>query len=390
MDSAGKSSLGAIALGKKVLPFRFLGMGLYLAWLYSSHFSMALFPLSVDGGEVSLAFFVSNTVCAATLIACALCAGRLAPLTQRQATRWFSGIAAVAGTLVSAAHGALPFPPEAAIGLGSLLTGAATALLILMWSEFYANLPMRKVSIYYSASFILATALYYATSLLSPLAAILVTAALPALSVVMLTKSMAILPDSASEAHNESSERWTFPFRPVLLMAAYSFAFNFVRQSDGGTTSLGMLGVGLIAAVVLVANAFFFKRFDTRLLYRLSLPLMVAALLIQPLFGDEGRVIADVLANASYAGFVILTMIILSGICFRYGVAAIWLFGLTRGGARRGQHHRRVCRENSRLRNRRSAAGAAGGYCGHPGDRVHVPFKRPGFPQRMGHFPATR
>lgn len=91
-----------------------------------------------------------------------------------------------------------------------------------------------------------------------------------------------------------------------------------------------MIGVGLIALVVLAANLLFFHRFDTRLLYRLSLPLMVAALLVQPLFGSEEIVVADVLANASYAGFVILTMIILSSICFRFGVNALWLFGITR------------------------------------------------------------
>ena len=104
----------------------------------------------------------------------------------------------------------------------------------------------------------------------------------------------------------------------------------WLHSRNGGTTSLGMIGVGLIALVVLAANLLFFHRFDTRLLYRLSLPLMVAALLVQPLFGSEEIVVADVLANASYAGFVILTMIILSSICFRFGVNALWLFGITR------------------------------------------------------------
>ena len=321
--------LDRISLGSARLPVRFLGMGVYLAWLYSAHFGTVLFPFSDGGDKLSVSFLVSNIVIAVCLIACALNAERLSPLTHRNGILWTAGAVSSAGTVVTALQGVLPIGQLACIVAGSACTGLGTGLLILLWSEFYASLPMRNVSIYYSLSFVLATLVQYLVATLSAVAAVVVTAALPAISVIMLHQSMKILPPIDHQKEPDKT-RWTFPLRPVLLMAAYSFAFSFVRESNGGSTEFGMVGVGLIALVVLVANLFFFNRFDTRVLYRVSLPLMVAALLIQPLFGSDGVMLADVLANASYAGFVILTMIILSSICFRYGVNALWLFGLTR------------------------------------------------------------
>jgi DNA-binding CsgD family transcriptional regulator len=329
--SSTPAPLEEIPLGSTRLPIRFLGMGVYLAWLYSAHFGMTLFPFSSDGSELSLTFFASNVTTAICLIACALYAHKLAPLTKRRGALWAAGGLSTLGTVLTAAHGALGSGQFACLVVGSACTGLGTALLILLWSEFYASLPMRKVSVYYSLSFVLATLVNYLVALASPLLAIIITSLLPIISAVMLSSSMRILPARPNDdGLADDATKWTFPLRPVLLMAAYSFAFGFIREANGGTTSFGMIGVGLIALVVLAANLLFFHRFDTRLLYRLSLPLMVAALLVQPLFGSEGIVVADVLANASYAGFVILTMIILSSICFRFGVNALWLFGITR------------------------------------------------------------
>lgn len=333
MNTSPQASLDRIPLGSSVLPLRFLGMGAYLAWLYAAHFATTLFPYTDGSDGLSLTFIISNCTNAFCLVTCALLAERLAPLTAKRSVLWTAGGVSAAGTIMTAAFGALDGGGQIVLFvIGSVCTGFGTALLILLWSEFYASLPMRKVSVYYSLSFVLATAVNYLIAAMSPVLAITAASALPVASAIMLAMSMRILPVRQTESDSgiEDGTRWTFPIRPVLLMAVYSFAFSFIRETNGGATEFGMLGVGLIAAAVLVANLFFFHRFDTRLLYRLALPLMIAALLIAPLFGDEGIVVADILANTSYAGFVILTMIILSSICFRYGVNALWLFGLTR------------------------------------------------------------
>lgn len=323
------------------VPLRFLGMGVYLAWIYSVQFGNMLLPSS-DPLVGEAWFSISNLTNATCLIACALLAHKLAPLSARRAVPWIAATCMTAGTVLTSLE-MFGDTTRLMLAFGSGLTGIGLGLIILLWAEFYSSLPTRRVTVYYSASFVLAVVLHLAIVALGDTASIVATAALPLASAAMF--SLSVRRDgSLAECEDEldrpneqpdeqeegSSIRWSFPWRPVLLMAAYSFAFNFSRATGSDVSETSMIGVALIAAVVLVAGLFFFERFDVRHLYRLALPLMVAGMLIQPVLGEQATALSGILLNASHAGFIILTMIVLSNICYRYGVVALWLFGITR------------------------------------------------------------
>ena len=358
-DSLGKESV----LPAGTLPLRFLGMGVYLAWIYSVQFGSPQSPSPVPGSAPEPLFIVSNLANAAALIACALCARKLHSHPRRAVVPWAAGALMTVGTLLmalpeygllGAAGAAGGLEPAAAVGAafgqgaaiaGSAFTGLGLAAIILLWSEFYAALPMRLVAVYYSSSFVLATLLHFLVMALNGPAATLFTAALPLVSAGLFVASMSMVKhqqqasdrnerqraDNIVQALDRTSDRrWSFPFRPMLLMAAYSFTMNFCRTTGGVVNDLTMLGVAIIAGAVLVAALFFFDRFDVRYLYRAALPLMVAGALLHPFLSGAGLIASGIMVNMSHAGFVILTMIVLSNICSRYGVLAIWLFGLTR------------------------------------------------------------
>ena len=67
------------------------------------------------------------------------------------------------------------------------------------------------------------------------------------------------------------------------------------------------------------------------MIYRIALPLMVAAFLILPNVGVLGQAASDFCTSASYTAFSILIMLIMANLCYRYGMSAVWLFGIERG-----------------------------------------------------------
>lgn len=334
------------------LPLRYMGMGIYLAWICSVQFGSTTSPSPIPGVTVEPLFLLSNFVNALVLIICALNAHRIMSHPRRAAVPWVAGALMCISTLCMALPSTMlaDTPAGAQIATvaalcGAALSGAGLATIILLWSEFYAALPMRQVALYYSSSFVLATVIHFLIVALTPEAALITTAALPLISAGCFVASMNMIKLQQSDTDstkrneanaiaealdNDSAQRWSFPVRPMLLMAAYSFTMNFCRTTGGIVNDLTMLGVAFAALFVLIFALFFFERFDVRYLFRIALPLMVAGALLQPFLEGGGLVITGIMLNMSHASFVILTMIVLSTICSRYGVLAIWLFGLTR------------------------------------------------------------
>lgn len=175
----------------------------------------------------------------------------------------------------------------------------------------------------------LAAILFYTVSMLDSLWQIAIIALLPVVSMAMLTLSLRLLPDQAEEVKESAESHWSFPIRPSILLAVYAFASTLSRSMSFDSNDVGMFGMLLIAAIVLVCNVFLFDKFDARLLYKVTPPLMIGGFLLISFFsGFDG--LGNVLINAGFSGFVILTLIVLSNISYTYGVTAIWLFGLTR------------------------------------------------------------
>lgn len=87
----------------------------------------------------------------------------------------------------------------------------------------------------------------------------------------------------------------------------------------------------LVAVLVFVGISFQGGRFDFSLIYRFALPLIVAALFLVPVFGGTQNYAAGFCMAAAYTAQSILIMLICANICYRYGVSAIWLFGIERG-----------------------------------------------------------
>ena len=128
-------------------------------------------------------------------------------------------------------------------------------------------------------------------------------------------------------------DRFSFPWKIVLLMAIYAFAYGLKESSMyqstfGPHSAFGTLAVAAIVFVGVIARG---GKFDFGVIYRIALPLMVAAFLILPNVGVLGQAASDFCTSASYTAFSILIMLIMANLCYRYGMSAVWLFGIERG-----------------------------------------------------------
>lgn len=130
---------------------------------------------------------------------------------------------------------------------------------------------------------------------------------------------------------------WSFPTRPVILLASFTFANNFIRHFlENELKGTVLLGVILAALFVLILLAVKSDGIRLNALYSLSLPLIVAASLcvLFPLsgFGTAGAM----MSNAAYTLFSIYVTALLCSISYRFGVDALWLFGFANGSVSLG------------------------------------------------------
>ncbi|MFR3091743.1 MAG: response regulator transcription factor [Eggerthella lenta] len=154
---------------------------------------------------------------------------------------------------------------------------------------------------------------------------------LPVVSLAACAAGFRSLP--SGELPRAKPSKFSFPWKIVLLMAIYAFAYGLKESSMyqstlGPHSAFGTLAVAAIVFVGVIARG---GKFDFGVIYRIALPLMVAAFLILPNVGVLGQAASDFCTSASYTAFSILIMLIMANLCYRYGMSAVWLFGIERG-----------------------------------------------------------
>lgn len=306
-----------------------LGMGLFLAWTVGNAYTKRVAGIPDDSlaHAVDVAAGVGCNV--AVLLAVALLSRRIGSLVSRRAMRVASGMLGVAGPIIVA----FAFPPSGSLALvavGSGLKGACSALLFLMWNELFCRFSIRDVSICYAASYLLSVLLQALVASLPVYAAFACMLAAAALSAALLGPALGFCPGALEG--QVAPERWTFPWRPLVMAASYTFVAFMLRQLLGsGLGSLAWVGGGIVSLACLLGCLLLFdKRFDASVFEFAALPLIVAALLLYCWQGGDARELVLLLADAGNVAFRIFILVVLCNICYRYGVPSLWLFSIVR------------------------------------------------------------
>lgn len=310
-----------------LIPLAFLGLGLYRAWIEIVFVgSFVPFP-----GSSLMLRDVFDWAMVAVSFGCMLTARYLGPFYHKRSVFFFAGGATTVATLLMFATCWMGEAP-AAIGLvAAVLGGAGIAVLILIWSELYGCLNPVRVALYYSGSIIVgALVLYIYRGFMMPWL-FAMTALLPALSLLCAQRGFSEL--APDERPSLAWARFSVPWKAMLFMAAYAFGYGLMEGpmyvgTFGPHSAPGTLLMGLLVFVCVLVRR---ERFDFGVIYRVALPLVVVALFLVPAFGHVPGDVAGWCMAAAYTGQSILIMLVMANICYRYGVSALWLFGLERG-----------------------------------------------------------
>ncbi len=308
------------------IPLCFLGLGFFRAWveiLFHGNF-VQFRSFGIEAQDV---FTVAVML---TCLAVALAARRVGTLFDRPRAQWL-----MCGLLLASTFGM--FATLVYDGLAGVLMvpcalcgGCGIALVIVMWSEFYGCLSPVRVVLYYSGSLVFgAVLIYICQGFLTPWLFV-ATASMPVALVVSLRHSFAALP--VSERPCPAAAKFSFPVKPVALMAIYAFAYG-LKDTSMYTGVLGphsALGCVLVAAAVFAGVLARGERFNFGAMYRVALPLMVVAFLVLPSLGFLNAGLENFCVTASYTAFSILIKLILANLVYRFGMNALWLFGLER------------------------------------------------------------
>lgn len=308
-------------------PLAFLGLGVYRAWIELAFVgSFVEFPL-VQFNSRNL-FDVTMFM---TLVACAVFSRRIGPFFNKGIIYGASGVTLTLSTVLMFAT---VYQPELSFPLAlasSGLGGFGIALMILIWSELYGCLNPLRVALYYSASIVLGALIIYVYHGFMLPWLFVMTSILPGISLLAAMRGFSLLP--VDERPSPSWSEFSVPWKVILLMAIYAFAYGLTESHlySGALGPHSAVGTVVIACFVILGTLVRGGKFDFGIIYRLALPLTVGALTLISAFGFLGTFWSNFCITAGYTAFSILIMLILANICYRYGISAIWLFGIERG-----------------------------------------------------------
>lgn len=310
-----------------VVPLAFLGLGVYRAWIEIVFVgSFVEFPTTQYATRDI--FDVTMTL---VLFGVAILARTIGPFFNKRLVYWSSGLALTTATVLVFVSMLRPELAQQFALISSVLGGFGIALIILMWSELYSCLNPLRVALYYCASIIVGAILIYIYRGFEFPWLFIMTSILPTVSLLMVWRGFNLLPDP--EKPSLSWSRFTIPWKAILLMALYAFAYGLMESHlySGFLGPHSAFGTVIIAVFVFLGVVIRGGNFDFGIIYRIGLPLMVGALAILSTLGFFGETLSNLFAAGGYTALSILIMVIFANICYRYGVSAIWLFGIERG-----------------------------------------------------------
>lgn len=110
-----------------LFPLRFLGVGVYLAWLFTIHFSTSVFETSDRALDSLILSNLANLTC---LVLAAFFARKIAPISTKKGFVWTAGASSFLGTAVASLAPLGAVAGDFLFVTGNALIGAGTSLLI--------------------------------------------------------------------------------------------------------------------------------------------------------------------------------------------------------------------------------------------------------------------
>ena len=334
-DEAPDATLEALTTFWKPLCLLATSIVLFKTWEELFVVGSAL-PLPVDGLDGAGLHQVYFSTKAIAFLICALAAPQLDRLFHEHMAPAAVAVGAVltvaAGIMIAACTidiGSPVFPMTLSAAAGGIALGALTLWWFALCCRFEPTLALLC---------------YLAASLVSPLVmVVLYQGAFPvAAAAVLLLPAASILCCARSLSGTPSDDKRSRQVREapsygkiIALIAVFGFTFGLREPlldrtpfASGSLTALGSLTVFVAVAGGLLARG---PRFNMIALLRAALPLTAVAFLLFPTDVAFMKVVSDFCSSASYDLATLLAILVLTNLCYTFGLFPWRLFGLMFG-----------------------------------------------------------
>lgn len=336
-DDGGVCMGSGIVLRQKAgqeicVPFSYLGVGLFLLWGFSVDFT-DFFLFDQSHTNPLLCYYVSSATNACTLVACAVMSHRIRSLLGSVVPGCIGALCGTLGTVLMIVGGALTGAPGVAVAVaGALATGCGMAFMALVWMELFCKVEQdRMIPSYALGLGVFALGGIVVAAMGAVWLSIAALVALPLLSMAMAEACRRRLESEGAVSDFETVSDWTFPFKPVVLIAMCAVASRMAKAL--APVEMGVLSTAgdfVVAVLVLAVFLVRTRKFDVRLLYRSALPLCAAGLLLGLIAFPHKSAVISVVSGAGFSCVVTFTTVLLCSMSYRYGVNPLWLFGISR------------------------------------------------------------
>ena len=308
------------------LPLAFLGFGLHRAWF---ELVFTLPPALVNQPYVIRQDFL-DLIMVATLFICAGFARRKASLKEHPSV-WVGATMLLVMVTAFAYMGVfipqlLPFVRIA----GSLLGGVGIGFMMALWLERYGSLAPGQILFYYAGAILAGAVVIWVYRGYVAAWQTVMIGFLPLLSLLLLRQSyrLTLVNEPATP---EPGIRFTFPWKPMLMVALYSFAFSLQNVAQAVPGLYSSAGTIVAAVVILAAFTLFANHIEFETIYSMVLPFFSAVFLLLPASGALPAWWESFFNCWGYAANEMFVVTMIGAIAYRYGVNALWLYGIEFG-----------------------------------------------------------
>ena len=303
----------------EVVPPVFYGFAFHHAWSIME--SSVSIPYGARIGSLS-----SGATALIVLICFAFVSLKTGSDRFKKASCWFS-FACLIGAVILFGSATLSASLAAPLhSISTILATAGTVVFAALWVDIYARLNPVRAVFTYAASVLAAQALCFFLEDNPFDKLLIVLAVLACLSLVTYFRALDTA-ESNSDMAGRTEGKAAIPWKIVVPVAMYSFAYGYVSQTGIG----GMEYASVLPALAVVLLVLFYTRkFSLSIIFKFAIPLMMAGFLIVSIFGEQA---SSHTLTVFRMGFAALEMMMVMATCiivFTTGASAIWLFCLMR------------------------------------------------------------
>ena len=318
---------------------RFVGFGLYYAWIWLCYDSTTLLDASIraNADTTFTMYLASTTALGLTLVLAATFPAVSARLAQNKPFLLAMGLLAGTATVfvkIMAPNGA--FDPV--FLLFCVLTGLGTAWVCLRMGMEYASVGSRRATMNAAAAFVAASLMYFLVRGLPEHLGLSVMALLP-LGATLYADTGGDAPmEEPVESHDHLLPRGFF-LRLMFAIAVFSVVVGVTRGFSVLTQATNVLddrgcmvvfGMALVAMLLYVLVGTLGNDFDVSRLYYPVIILASVGILVMPLVDGAGQA-GGVFVGIAYACFVMIMWCLFAHVAYVTGAPAVRVFGLGRG-----------------------------------------------------------